>query len=98
SGSRARRRLPPRACGRPAAPTRRSVTGRRGPIDGSAPQGARTPEEVNAAVLAIHFPNKVSPRMRAAMRHRRVVEILTRLIGPDVKTMQSILFVKGAGQ
>ena len=74
------------------------ATGRRGPIEGAAPQGERTPDEVNAAVLAIHFPHKVSARMRAAMHHRRVVEVLTRLIGPDVKTMQSILFVKAAGQ
>jgi ectoine hydroxylase-related dioxygenase (phytanoyl-CoA dioxygenase family) len=74
------------------------ATGRRGRIAGAAPQGERTPDEVAAGVLAIHFPHKVSPSMRAVMRHPRIVEVLTRLIGPDVKAMQSILFVKAAGQ
>ena len=49
-------------------------------------------------VLAIHFPHKLSPVFRATMRHPAIVEVLTALIGPDVKAMQSMLFVKPAGK
>lgn len=49
-------------------------------------------------VLAIHFPHKLSPLFRATMRHPAIVDVLTALIGPDVKAMQSMLFVKPAGK
>ena len=49
-------------------------------------------------VLAIHFPHKLSPVFRATMRHPAIVDVLTTLIGPDVKSMQSMLFVKPAGK
>lgn len=51
-----------------------------------------------AAVLAIHFPHKASPAMRAMLDHPAIVDVLTQLIGPDVKAMQSMLFVKNAGK
>ena len=49
-------------------------------------------------VLCLHFPHKLSPAMRAAMAHPRVVEVLTAIIGPNVKAMQSMMFVKNAGK
>lgn len=55
-------------------------------------------DEVTARYLAIHFPHKISGLVLSAMRHPRVVEILTELIGPDLKSMQSMLFVKAAGK
>lgn len=68
--------------------------------------GALTPDEarhlsddeVMARYLAIHFPHKISPLMLATMRHPGVVAALVALIGPNVKAMQSMLFVKGAGK
>ena len=48
--------------------------------------------------LAIHFPHKLSDMFRRAMHHRSIVDVLTRLIGPDVKAMQSMLFLKRAGK
>ena len=51
-----------------------------------------------AAYLAIHFPHKLSDRFRAALAHPRIVEALTTLIGPNVKCMQSMLFIKHAGK
>lgn len=48
--------------------------------------------------LCIHFPHKISPLMRDTLRHPRIVEVLTEVIGPDVKAMQSMLFVKHAGK
>ena len=34
--------------------------------------------------LAIHFPHKLSPLMRDTLAHPRIVEVLTRAIGPNV--------------
>jgi len=51
-----------------------------------------------AAYLAIHFPHKLSSRFRNALAHPRIVETLTSLMGPNVKCMQSMLFIKHAGK
>jgi phytanoyl-CoA hydroxylase len=51
-----------------------------------------------AAYLAIHFPHKLSSRFREALAHPRIVDVLTSLIGPNVKCMQSMLFIKHAGK
>lgn len=74
------------------------ATGRRGAVLGAKPQGDRTVDEVNADVLAIHFPHKISQPMRDAMRHPRIAEVLTTLIGPNVKAMQTMMFVKASGK
>ena len=49
-------------------------------------------------VLAIHFPHKLSPLMREAMVHPGITDVLTRLVGPNVKCMQSMYFVKQSGK
>jgi ectoine hydroxylase-related dioxygenase (phytanoyl-CoA dioxygenase family) len=74
------------------------ASGQRGGVLGAAAQGARTGDEHMADVLAVHFPHKVSEPIRAAMHHPAVVRILTSLIGPNVKAMQTMLFVKAAGK
>jgi ectoine hydroxylase-related dioxygenase (phytanoyl-CoA dioxygenase family) len=48
--------------------------------------------------LCIHFPHKLSDVMRSAMRNPVIVDALTRVIGPNVKCMQSMLFIKAAGK
>lgn len=48
--------------------------------------------------LCIHYPHKVSAAARAAMGAPRVVEALVRVVGPNVKAMQSMLFVKSEGK
>ena len=48
--------------------------------------------------LCIHFPHKISPLMReSGVCHEGVAHVLSRLIGPDVKCMQSMLFIKPPG-
>lgn len=47
--------------------------------------------------LCIHFPHKLSALMRAMLAHPMLVSVLTQLIGPNVKCMQSMLFLKRAG-
>ena len=73
------------------------VRGERGEIVGAQAGDGRSDDELMGDVIAIHFPHKISPLMRRTMAHPRVVEVLTRIIGPDVKAMQTMLFVKKAG-
>jgi phytanoyl-CoA hydroxylase len=49
-------------------------------------------------ILALHFPHKLSATYLKAMHHNRIVEILTTLIGPDIKAVQSMLFIKPSGK
>lgn len=55
-------------------------------------------DEVIRRYLCIHFPHKLSPVMRAALAHPAIVDALTGVIGPNVKCMQSMLFIKSAGK
>ena len=48
--------------------------------------------------LAIHFPHKLSELMLATLSHPRIVDVLPRTIGPNVKCMQSMLFIKNSGK
>lgn len=73
------------------------VRGERGEIVGAQSGDPRDDDELMAGVIAIHFPHKISPLMRRTMAYPRVVEVLTQIIGPDVKAMQTMLFVKSAG-
>ncbi len=57
-----------------------------------------TDAEILSRYLCIHFPHKISPLMRSALAHPRQVEVLTGVIGPNVKSMQSMLFIKAAGK
>ncbi len=63
--------------------------------DGDAAAGA---EDDMGRFLAIHFPHKLSALMRETLAHRRILDVLTRVIGPNVKCMQSMLFIKNAGK
>ena len=57
-----------------------------------------TDDEVLRGFLCIHQPHKVSPVMLdRGVRHAGLARVLSRLIGPDVKCMQSMLFVKPPG-
>ncbi len=73
------------------------ATGGRGDIIGSDLVTGDGQDRLKS-ILAIHFPHKASPVMRAMLHDEAIVEILTHLIGPDVKAMQSMLFVKNAGK
>lgn len=55
-------------------------------------------DELIAHFLCIHFPHKGSELMHKALAHPAIVDTLTEVIGPDVKAMQSMLFVKSAGK
>jgi phytanoyl-CoA hydroxylase len=73
--------------------------GTRGPITGLSPDpSCLDDEELLRRCLAVHFPHKVSPLFRTLLAPPVLVTALTEVIGPDVKCMQSMLFVKAAGK
>jgi ectoine hydroxylase-related dioxygenase (phytanoyl-CoA dioxygenase family) len=72
--------------------------GERGTIAGSPPAAPdESDDQLLERHLCIHFPHKASARMRDYLAHPAIVEVLTKVIGPNVKCMQSMLFIKSAG-
>ena len=80
--------------------TVRICNGERGDLIGTdvVGTGAETPEDTMQHVLAIHFPHKISDVMKTTLTQPDIVRALNATIGPDVKCMQSMLFVKNAGK
>jgi chlorinating enzyme len=72
--------------------------GRYGPIPGSVPVPGESEHEALARHLCIHMPNKVSTAMQQQSVHPNIADVLTKLIGPNVKCMQSMLFIKASGK
>ncbi len=62
------------------------------------PHDGQTDADVLRQYLCIHFPHKISTIMHDALAYPAMVEVLTRIIGPNVKCMQSMLFIKAAGK
>lgn len=48
--------------------------------------------------ICIHFPHKISDVMYKHLAHPNLVDVLTTVIGPNVKCMQSMLFIKSSGK
>lgn len=77
----------------------RICRGEHGPVGGvGAPGEGETDDAVLARFLCIHFPHKISPLMHRTLGHPGMVDVLTRIVAPDVKCMQSMLFIKSAGK
>ncbi len=76
------------------------ATGERGEVIGTdiVNRSGALGDAALAAVLAIHFPHKASPAMHAMLSYPPIVDVLRTLVGPDLKCMQSMLFVKNAGK
>jgi phytanoyl-CoA hydroxylase len=73
--------------------------GERGEISGLIPASPdATDDDVMRQYLCIHFPHKVSGPMYEALSEAATVDVLTRVIGPNVKCMQSMLFIKASGK
>ena len=49
-------------------------------------------------VLCIHFPHKLTEVFHRALAYKPMVDLLTQVISPNVKCMQSMLFVKASGK
>jgi phytanoyl-CoA hydroxylase len=74
--------------------------GERGDVRGILPIDAEhdTDDDVMRRYLCIHFPHKISRPMFGTLSHPAIVEVLTNIIGMNVKCMQSMLFIKAAGK
>jgi phytanoyl-CoA hydroxylase len=73
--------------------------GERGKIGGAPSlESNESDDEVMKKILCIHFPHKVSEIMRGYLSHPNMTKVLTNVIGPNVKCMQSMLFIKAAGK
>ena len=62
------------------------------------PPADATEDEVLRNYLCIHFPHKISTIMYQHLAHQTIIDVLTKVIGPDVKCMQSMLFIKSSGK
>jgi ectoine hydroxylase-related dioxygenase (phytanoyl-CoA dioxygenase family) len=60
--------------------------------------GNETEDEILQKYLCIHYPHKFSDHMYRTVSHPAVVKVLTKIIGPNVKCMQSMLFIKASGR
>ncbi len=73
--------------------------GDRGAIEGVEAAGIGDPDDaVIRRILAIDNPHKVSSLAHDTLRHSIVVDALRAIIGPNVKAMQSMLFIKSPGR
>jgi ectoine hydroxylase-related dioxygenase (phytanoyl-CoA dioxygenase family) len=79
--------------------TARICKGDRGMVGGFV-EGApdETDDDAMRRYLCIHFPHKISPEMEKYLGHAAMVDVLTGVISPNVKCMQSMLFIKSAGK
>jgi len=62
------------------------------------PAPGESDDEVMRRHLCIHMPHKISPLVHRYLGHPAVTEALTRVIGPNIKCLQSLLFIKAAGK
>ena len=73
--------------------------GKRGNVEGIVKLNENASDfEVLKNYIAIHFPHKISSKIQDYVLHSKIASILTRIISPNVKCMQSMLFVKGPGK
>ena len=73
--------------------------GKRGSVEGIVKLNENASDfEVLKNYIAIHFPHKISSIIQDYVLHSKIASILTRIISPNVKCMQSMLFVKGPGK
>jgi phytanoyl-CoA hydroxylase len=73
--------------------------GQRGTIDGMLPFQPNEPDsEVLKKYVAIHFPHKISKPIYDFLFQKNITAILTRIVSPNLKCMQSMLFVKAPGK
>jgi ectoine hydroxylase-related dioxygenase (phytanoyl-CoA dioxygenase family) len=91
--------IPPEGIAELREETTQVCRGNRGAYGGlTAAQSGETDDEVLRRYLCIHFPHKVSETMTRYVAHPSYIDVLTRIIGPNVKCMQSMLFIKASGK
>jgi len=72
--------------------------GERGAIEGVTAAGSEDDATVLRRHLCVHFPHKISPVLCDLAVLPAAIAALTEVIGPNVKLMQSMLFIKSGGR
>ena len=91
--------IPPEGVAELCQETTEVCRGHRGAFGGiTAAAPGETDDDVLRRYLCIHFPHKVSNTMLRYVAHPSYAGVLTRIIGPNVKCMQSMLFIKASGK
>lgn len=73
--------------------------GKRGNVEGlMAVEPGESDADILKKYVAIHFPHKISSVIHTYLFHKKIVDVLTNIVSPNVKCMQSMLFVKGPGK
>ena len=81
------------------AETTRICRGELGPLEGLEPVSERdTDEAVLSRYIACHVAHKISSGFRSLLHDERLVEVARELIGPNVKCVHSVLFIKSPGE
>lgn len=79
--------------------TTKIFKGERGKIKGLLDVGENEADaEVLKKYVAIHFPHKISTVIERFLFHKEIVSVLEKIVSPNVKCMQSMLFVKAPGK
>lgn len=74
-------------------------SGKRGKVDGLDDESLHLDQaELTRKYAAIHFPHKISPVIRSYAADPQVASILSKLVSPNVKCMQTMLFMKAPGK
>ena len=66
--------------------------------ESASPSVPESDEDTLRRYLCIHYPHKLSAAAERALHAPKVVDALTSVIGPNVKAMQSMLFIKSEGK
>ena len=75
----------------------RICRGDAGAVRGLLPTGGEDSDgDILSRYVCIHFPHKLTPLMYETLAHPAMVDVLTSVIGPNVKCMQSMLFIKAS--
>ncbi|MCE7986199.1 MAG: phytanoyl-CoA dioxygenase family protein [Caldilinea sp. CFX5] len=79
--------------------TTRICRGELGEVRGVTPaEPNEADDDVLRQYLCIHFPHKISETMLRYLAHPVMRDVLVGVIGPNVKCMQSMLFIKASGK
>jgi phytanoyl-CoA hydroxylase len=72
--------------------------GDRGMIPGMIDADGKTDQEILKQYVAIHFPHKLSEIIKASLSSPAIIHVLEQIVSPNLKAVQSMLFVKGPGK
>jgi phytanoyl-CoA hydroxylase len=91
--------LDPATLGAVTAEATAICRGERGAIEGTSPAApGENDDDLLRRHLCLHFPHKVSAVLEHVARRPAVVDLLTAVIGPNVKLVQTMLFIKSEGR